>query len=183
MTLFNFHYHPFFKPFLVLLVIGQLAFALFSSGYTAPRHEGRIFATIGVKLGEQVDLSKLNEAAHYFGQTIIGWTKFPHFLEQMKAKATLPADVGFSAHMQERQNIVFTFTSVEPLTQDHLNGARDYLQSKLTEYNRSSSTGFTLSNVDYEILETTRSYASGALLTLIVSAGLVLVWIYGKFLL
>lgn len=168
------------KLLLILIIIGQLLFACFSSWYTAKSYEGKIYSTIGVELLGQQDLQKLNEAAHFFGQTIIGWTKFPNFEKQLKEKAGLPASGKLNARMQERQNIIFTVSSREPVTLDHLYKTKNYLQNKLIEYNESSSTGFTLSNLDYETAETTRPYPQGAGITLLIFAVLWIGWLYFK---
>ncbi|MFH1012870.1 MAG: hypothetical protein V1760_03940 [Candidatus Peregrinibacteria bacterium] len=162
------------KVLIGLILLGQLVFLMASPRYTAPSYEGRIYATIGVELIGNSDLHKLNEAAHFFGQTIIGWTKFPNFVKNLREKAGLSADADFSAHMQERQNIVFAVHSSKPVEATDLFEVKNYLQGKLVEYNESSSTGFMLSNLDYEQLETTRSYAFGAAVALALS---VLIWL------
>ena len=68
---------------LVIVLVGQILFAFMSPSFTEPSYEGRIYATTGVK-HKQEDLHKLNEAAHYFGQTMIGWLKFPNFLSDLQ---------------------------------------------------------------------------------------------------
>ena len=158
-----------FKVLFLLLFLGQLLFAAFGSFYTRPHYEGKIYATLGVEFFDKNDLHKLNEAAHYFGQTLIGWTKFPHFSQHLKEKAALPPDALFKAHMQERQNIIFTLNSKEPITSAHLVGTQAFIESELHEYNQKAGTRFMLSNVDYEERELTRSYTSGALFVLILS--------------
>lgn len=168
------------KSLALAIVLGQLVFALASTRYTAPRFEGRIYATIGVEMVNGSDLHKLNEAAHYFGQTIIGWSKFPHFTEDLQAKTGLPPSIGFSAHLQERQNIIFTVRSPQPVLPAQLFQVRNYLQGKLLEYNENSSTGFSLSNLDYEQADLTRGYFSGALFTLAFSLLLWAGWIFRR---
>lgn len=164
----------------LLIVMGQLAFALGSSFYTAPRFEGRIYATIGIRFKAGEDLHKLNEAAHYFGQTIIGWTQFPNFQNSLKNKAGLPSSSTFSAHLQERQNMVFVVQSKEPLKEDLLLKTKDYVQKKLDDYNRVSGTAFILTQLDYENRLLKRGYLSGALIALLASGILWAGWIYFK---
>lgn len=151
-----------FKILVAFILLGQLVFLGVSPRFTAPRFEGRIYATIAARSTPQTDLHKLNEAAHYFGQTIIGWTQFPNFLGELQKKTGLPGEFEFSAHMQERQNLVFTLDSAQSLTQAHLDVATDFLQNKLISYNRASHTGFAFTNLDYEIVMLTRSYLLGA---------------------
>ncbi len=155
------------KGLVIVLLVGQAVFVLGSSRYTAPRYVGKIFATVAIEMSERSDLHKLNEAAHYFGQTIIGWTKFPHFETDLKKEVALPADASLFAHLQERQNMVFTVSSSSPLLAEQLTGIAGVLQKKLDQYNAISKTGFRLSNVDYETLDLTRSYFSGAFITFI----------------
>lgn len=152
----------------VVVLIGQLIFAFASPSFTTPRYEGRIYATTGVR-HKQEDLHKLNEAAHYFGQTMIGWLKFPHFFSDLLKQVELPAESSVSAHIQERQNIIFTVESPAALKLESLIEVKDYIQGKLNDYNRVNQTEFVLTNVDYEQVEIKRSYAFGAAVTLIVT--------------
>ena len=151
---------------LVIALAGQILFAFFAPSFTAPSYEGRIYSTTAV-MHQQEDLHKLNEAAHYFGQTIIGWLKFPNFLPSLKASADLPADVSISAHIQERQNIVFIVRSKSPVKEAGLLEVKDFIQKKVDEYNSVSRTEFVLSNLDYELVKIQRSYGFGALATLL----------------
>lgn len=156
-------------PFLIAIVLfGQLVFAVFSADYTAPFYENRVFATTGIEYGGN-DLHKLNEGAHYFGQTMIGWTKFPSFRHALITDLDLPADTEINMHMQERQNTIFTLTTSDPIDFDQLEGAKNFLQAKIDEYNSNTNTKFVLTNVDYEQVEVSRSYGFGALITLILS--------------
>jgi hypothetical protein len=153
---------------LAFLLVGQITFGFMSGHYTTPYYEGRLFATTGIYF-DTADLHKLNEGAHYFGQTIIGWTKFPNFRADLLDFADLPYDTSVNMHMQERQNLVFTLTSKSPIDQAQLFGARDFLQSKLDEYNKNTNTKFILTNTDYEISENQRSYSLGAGFALMLS--------------
>jgi len=63
--------------------------------------------------------------------------------------------------------MVFTVSSSSPLLAEQLTGIAGVLQKKLDQYNAISKTGFRLSNVDYETLDLTRSYFSGAFITFI----------------
>ncbi len=153
---------------LALVAGGQAAFLALSGRFTAPRYEGRIFATTGV-MHESEDLHKLNEAAHYFGYTLIGWTKFPSFNGRAKAAASLPEDAVVGAYLQERQNIIFTVGSREPLRQEQLEGVRAFFQSEIDAYNALSQTRFVLSNSDYEVADVSKSYALGAIAVLLAS--------------
>jgi hypothetical protein len=150
------------------ILIGQLIFAGFSEQFVEPYYQSRFFATTSVKF-DGVDLHKLNEGAHYFAQTMIGWTKFPSFRHQLITLADLPADADINLRMQERQNIIFTLSTSEPVSFEALKISKDFLQSKIDEYNENSNTAFLLSNVDYEQTEVTRSYSFGSAVTLALS--------------
>ncbi|MFC1729828.1 hypothetical protein ACFL6I_05780 [candidate division KSB1 bacterium] len=153
---------------LALVVFGQIIFAIASESYTTPYYENRIFATTGIKFDGN-DLHKLNEGAHYFGQTMIGWTKFPNFKHALVSDVDLPVDTEINMHMQERQNIIFSLITKEPIDFDQLEGAKGYLQAKIDEYNTNANTQFILTNVDYEQAEISRSYGFGAMTTLLLS--------------
>ncbi len=167
---------------LLLIIVGQILFAITSPRFTEATYEGRIYATTGVQ-HKQEDLHKLNEAAHYFGQTIIGWLKFPSFLSDLKASVNLPADISVSAHIQERQNIIFTVSSLSTIENRALFGVKDYIQDKIDQYNAVSQTEFILTNLDYELVEIKRSYQFGAMVTLIATLviGLALIFIRKEF--
>lgn len=152
----------------VLVLAGQILFAAISHSFTEPRYEGRIYATTGVR-HKQEDLHKLNEAAHYFGQTIIGWLKFPHFYSDLSNTVSLPDGSSISAHIQERQNIIFVLQSPVPVKQEALIEVKDFIQGKLDAYNSVNQTEFVLSNLDYELVEIRRSYQFGATVALIAS--------------
>ncbi len=156
------------KLTVLFVVVGQIIFIFATPDYTKSHYENRIFATTGVE-HDTSDLSKLNEAAHYFGQTMIGWTKFPHFVGNMITKVGLPKGTTLNAHIQERQNIIFSITTPKSIDLALLKDAKDYLQSKIDEYNSNTRTRFILTNVDYDQIEIKRSYASGALITLILT--------------
>ena len=169
--------------FLVILaVLAQLIFLIFSGSYTTPRHDGKIYATTGIKF-QNNDLAKLNEAAHYFGQTMVGWTKFPNFKYDLISYADLPEDTRINMHAQERQNFIFTVTTNKPVGFDSLQEVKNFLQSKIDEYNSNTNTQFVLTNVDIEQVESVKTYAFGALITLLLSvtAGLALLFIRNEF--
>jgi hypothetical protein len=152
----------------ITLLAAQITFAFLSPRFTAPSYEGRIYATTGVK-HKQEDLHKLNEAAHYFGQTIIGWLKFPSFMPDLRKVVELPASAILSAHMQERQNLIYTLSSPEPVSKETLVAVKDFVQSKIDEYNASSQTQFVMTNLDYETVTLQKSYLFGAAVTLLFS--------------
>ena len=173
------------KPFqflLVVAIIGQFMFAIVSPKYTTPRYENKIFTTMGA-VYDNDDLHRLNEAAHYFGQTIVGWSKFPNFRSDLIDYAELPSDSGINMHVQERMNFVFTISTNEAIESNQLVDTKDFLQSKLDEYNSNTNTNFILSNIDYEQAEISRSYAFGALVTLLLSViiGLGLLFVRKEF--
>ncbi|MBU0577852.1 hypothetical protein KKF73_04785, partial [Patescibacteria group bacterium] len=134
---------------IALIIIGQVIFGLISSKFTTPHWENRIYATTGV-MHDTSDLHRLNEAAHYFGQTMIGWTKFPNFMKDLTTLTELPEGSSINAHIQERQNIIFTVYTPEPITMDKLLDVKDYIQYKMDEYNSVNRTLFVLSSLDYE---------------------------------
>lgn len=163
---------------IVLILLGQIVFAVISPRYTTASYENRIYSTTGV-MHKNEDLHRLNEAAHYFGQTIIGWTKFPHFMSDLSEYADLPEGSGINAHMQERQNMVFTVTTPEPIPMEKLMKAKDFLQSKMDEYNATNRTKFVLSSLDFEQAEIKKSYPFGAaaalIVSLVLSAGIIFI--------
>jgi len=156
------------KLLIILIIIGQVAFGLMSKNFTTPNFESKIYATIGVR-HDTSDLHKLNEAAHYFGQTMIGWTKFPNFMKDLSESTNLPDGSSMNAHIQERQNIIFTVYTAEPIEMEKLLDVKNYIQGKLDSYNSVNQTKFVLSNLDYEQLEIQKTYATGAGIALIVS--------------
>lgn len=158
---------------LIVLFVAQFIFLLFSGRYTTPKYEAMVFATTGI-LFDGADLHKLNEGAHYFGQTMIGWTKFPSFHSNLIKFTGLPEGSSINMHAQERQNFVFTIDTSEPIEFETLSSVKDFLQLQLDEYNEKTNTHFVLTNVDYEQLETTRNYWFGALFTLLLSGALAL---------
>lgn len=155
------------------VLLGQLLFAFLSPFYTEPFYENRVFATTGIEFDGN-DLHKLNEGAHYFGQTMIGWTKFPHFKSTLIEAAELPSETEVNMHMQERQNIILTLTTTSLIEFDQLQRAKDFLQGRMDEYNENTNTAFVLTNVDYEQIEVQRSYGFGALITLFLSGAFAL---------
>lgn len=162
--------------------MGQVVFAILSPRFTRTHYESRIFATTGIRF-DGSDLHKLNEGAHYFGQTMIGWTKFPNFQSDLIEFATLPAETGINMHMQERQNIILALATKEPIEFKKLEGAKDFLQTEMDEYSSKTNTKFILTNLDYEQTEIKRSYTFGALFTLLLSVaiGLAILFIRQEF--
>lgn len=150
----------------ILVVLGQVLFAAISTKFTTPHYESKIYATTGVQ-HDSSDLHRLNEAAHYFGQTMIGWTKFPNFYGNLSELAELPEGSSLNAHMQERQNIVFTVYSDEPIEFEQLIKVKDYIQYKMDEYNSVNRTEFILSSLDYEQIEVSKTYKFGATVALL----------------
>jgi len=163
---------------IILIVIGQIIFAILSPKFMSARYESRIYGTTGVS-HDNSDLHKLNEAAHYFGQTIIGWTKFPSFMENLKKEAHLPDDASLNAHIQERQNIIFTVYTSEQIDKSILTLVKDFIQEKMNEYNSTNKTQFVLSNLDYEQIKVQKTYTFGAItafaISLIIGIGLLFV--------
>jgi hypothetical protein len=174
-----FHYFPLL---FLLILIGQAAFAFYSPTYTKPHYESVIYATTGAKHRNE-DLHELNDAAHYFGQTIIGWTKFPNFVNDLFLTVKLPPEATLNAHMQERQNIIFTVSTNSPISRDDLINVKDYIQSKIDEYNKHTDTEFMLTNADYEQVEVIHTYFFGAIIALVISlaAGFAIVFIKEEF--
>ena len=153
---------------IILIIIGQVIFGIVSKNFTTPHWESRIYATTGVK-HDTSDLHRLNEAAHYFGQTMIGWTKFPHFMSDLSELTDLPEGSSVNAHMQERQNIIFTVYTPEPIAYEKLLDVKDYIQYKMDEYNNVNRTLFVLSSLDYEQIEVSKTYQFGAIVALLTS--------------
>jgi len=170
------------KLLIILIVIGQVIFGLMSKNFTTPYYENKIYATIGV-MHDSSDLHKLNEAAHYFGQTLIGWTKFPNFMNNLSKDAWLPEGSSVNAHMQERQNIIFTVYTPEAIEMDKLVSVKNHIQKKLDDYNLVNRTKFVLSSLDYEQAEVRKTYGYGAGLALLVSVvvGLAVLFVRREF--
>ncbi|MBI5412581.1 hypothetical protein HZA43_05445 [Candidatus Peregrinibacteria bacterium] len=155
-----------------LILVSQIAFALYAPTYTRDQYSAELFATIGIRY-DGTDLHKLNEGAHYFGQTIIGWTKFPSFMSEAIRFAELPEGSTVSAHMQERQNIVFQMDAPVVITPENVQKIEQFINNKLAAYNKVANVHIELENVDSEIVNGHRSYMSGAaiFLTLALVAG------------
>ena len=158
---------------------GQILFWPFSGAYSASRYESRMFATTGAWFNT-TDLHALNDAAHYFGQTMIGWTKFPSFSANLIDFAKLPTDTGVNLHMQERQNVVLTLTTKEPIDQGQIVLAKNFLQSMMDEYNKNTNTKFMLTNIDYELSEVQRSTLTGSAFALVLSIALGAAYLFLK---
>ncbi len=153
---------------LILIIVGQLIFVFYSPKYLKTSYTSRIYATTGVK-HKQEDLHKLNEAAHYFGQTIIGWLKFPSFMEDLSSAVELPEGSSISAHIQERQNLIFNLNSTKAIEEGTLFEVKEFVQRKIDEYNSVSQTEFILTNFDYEQITQTNTYKFGAMVVFFLS--------------
>lgn len=165
------YYKTYGKFLFSLILIGQISFAFFSKTYTKAHFENRIFFTTGIVF-DGSDLHKLNEAAHYFGQTMIGWTKFPNFKKQLLESIDLPLDTGINMHVQERQNMIFTLSTHSPIKFDQLKKTKSYLEGKIDEYNKNTNTQFVMTNLDYEQSKIEKNYLFGSVMTLILSIAL-----------
>lgn len=177
------HYQSELLFVLLVIVVGQLLFALTSHAFTKRSFDNRIYATTGIMHEDTSDLQKLNEAAHYFGQTMIGWTKFPHFMEDLIQTAGLPEGSTLNGHMQERQNIIFTVNTPVAIDPGKIITIKDFIQGKMDDYNELNKTKFVLSNLDYEQVELQKTYRFGATVSLIASVvlGLGLLFIRKEF--
>lgn len=172
----------FLTSLIVLTVLGQIVFAALSSAYMKPFYENRVFATTGIQF-DGSDLHKLNEGAHYFGQTMIGWTKFPSFTRSLLKELDLPVQSSLNMHMQERQNIILTLKTSDLIAYEKLYEVKDYLQDRIDEYNSNTNTRFVLTNVDYEQIEVRRGYLMGSIATFILTtvAALMLAFVRREF--
>jgi len=153
---------------LILVVLGQILFYVYSPKYITPYFENKIFATTGVK-HDASDLHKLNESAHYFGETIIGWTKFPNFTKDLITEVKLPEETIFTASIQERQNMVYTIKTPTEIEMEQLKKIKEYIQSQINKYNSQTNTQFLLTNIDYSQTEVSNHYVIGLLVSLIIS--------------
>ena len=153
---------------LIFVLIGQAVFAFFGKTYTRTSYQSKIYATMAVK-HDSSDLHKLNEAAHYFGDTMIGWIKFPHFMENLKTKVDLPDDVYMTASHQERQNLIFVLHSPTQIELEKVVNVKDLIQGEIDKYNEKSNTGFVFSNLDYEQITIQRDYKFGAAIIFVLS--------------
>lgn len=164
-------FKSYLKPLFIFIIGGQIIFAAFASSYTTPHYEGKIFFTTGIVF-DGSDLHKLNEGAHYFGQTMIGWSKFPNFKKGLIEAAGLPSSTGINMHVQERQNMIFTVSDDAVIGLESLKKVKAYLESQMADYNEKTNTQFVMSNVDYSTAEIKRSYGFGAALTFVLSLAL-----------
>lgn len=153
----------------ILIVLGQLAFFVMSSNFTAMSYEGRIYVTNGVRHAVGDQLYSDQQAAHFFNETIIGWLRFPNFQPEAREYANLPNDAALGGYLQERQNAIFTVSSVEQLEETQLVNVQEFIQNRLDEYNAQNDTKYFLSNPDYEIVPVQKSYQFGAAVALLVS--------------
>ncbi|QQR84146.1 hypothetical protein IPJ72_03065 [Candidatus Peregrinibacteria bacterium] len=170
-------YRFYINLFLTLCVLGQIGFYFYSPTFTQPVYEARLFTTTGILFEDGKDLHWLNESAHYFSETIIGWARFPHFKDELVAFAGLPTDSQLSIYKQERQNMITSLRSSMPISDDQMHLVRTFIQSKMDEYNTASRTSYRLVGEDIDHLIQKQSYATGALFALAISFVLtILVW-------
>lgn len=160
---------------LILVLLGQLLFLLWSPRFLTVNYSNQIFVTTGVK-HKQEDLHKLNEAAHYFGETMIGWMKFPNFMADLNESVPLPEGSAMHGQLQERQNMIFVLNTPSPIELEDLRKVKAFIQSKIDDYNEVSQTEFVLTNVDYNQLEEKKTYAFGAVVVLAFTLILALAW-------
>lgn len=173
-------YKSYLSFVIILILAGQVLFGLSSAKYTQPHYESKIFFTTGIVF-DGSDLHKLNEGAHYFGQTMIGWSKFPNFRSDLMKAVDLPDDSSIYMHVQERQNMIFVIsTDSAPIDSEKLSGVKDFLQNKMNEYNQNTNTQFVMTNIDYDQATIQKSYSFGALMTLILSSALAIGLIFLK---
>ena len=152
-----------------LIVLGQIVFFAVSNEFTQMSYEGRIYVTNGVGHREDDDLHSLQNAAHYFNETVIGWMRFPSFQPQVKEFAGLPEDAVVGGYMQEHQNVIFTVSSAQNMEVSQLEKVRDFIHLKLDDYNTRNDTGYYLTNPDYEVVTVQKSYRFGAAVALLVA--------------
>ena len=81
----------------------------------------------------------------------------------------MPDDSVVNAHKQERQNIIFTVYTYEPIEMDRLVSVKNHIQKRLDDYNTVNRTKFVLSSLDYEQVEVRKTYGTGSGIALIVS--------------
>lgn len=160
---------------LFITLFAQLIFFFYSPNFTEVSYTNRIFATTGVR-HEQEDLQKLNEAAHFFGETMIGWLKFPSLMADLHDAVDLPEGSAISAQLQERQNIIFVLSTPTSLELDKLIETKNFLQSKIDAYNEVGQTKFILTNFDYDQVKNQRSYQFGAIVIFIASLVFAVTW-------
>lgn len=158
-----------------IIILGQLVFLVLSPRFLQISYSNEVFATIGVQENQE-NLQSLSEAANQFGQTMTGWLKFPNFMTNLSKQVSLPEGSSISAHLQERQNIIFTLTTSKEISSEALIKVKDYLQTQIDNYNKVSQTEFILTQIDYSQSKIQKTYAFGAGVTivicLILSAGI-----------
>lgn len=159
----------------IIIIVGQLLFLALSPRFLQANYSNQIFATIGVQENQE-NLQSLSEASNQFGQTMTGWLKFPNFMNNLSKEVSLPEGSGISAHLQERQNIIFTLTTPSEISPEALTKVKDYLQKQIDDYNAVSQTEFVLTQIDYSQAKIQKTYGFGAgvtlIITLILSAGI-----------
>jgi len=166
-----------FSIALILLVLGQLFFLVYSPRFLKVDYNNQIFVTTGVR-HEQEDLHRLNEAAHYFGETMIGWMKFPSFMSDLVSAVDLPEGSRMHGQLQERQNMIFVLNTPSPIELEVLEGVKDFVQTKIDAYNEVGQTEFVLANVDYLQTEERKTYGFGASIVFFVTLILGLAWAF-----
>ena len=153
---------------LILIILGQLIFFILSPRFLEVSYSNRIYGTVGVQENQE-NLQSLSEAAHQFGQTLMGWLKFPSFMEQLSQTVELPQGASISAYQQERQNIIITLMTPQPIEEETLVQVEVYIQNKIEAYNQVSQTEFILTQLDFEQVKLQKTYSFGAGVTLVIS--------------
>lgn len=103
-----------------------------------------IFTTIA---NESASSSQENEqAATYFGETVMGWFRNPAFLDKIEQKAETKGSL--SAHKQERQNLIIELDSDSKENNTRLAKATlDVLKAEIEFFNQNTKNKFTLLNL------------------------------------
>lgn len=162
----------------LILALGQLVFFLVSPKFLQVSYENRIYTTMGFE-NSQVPPSEMGDlrqavggqadAAQQFGQTLMGWLKFPNFMARLSEVVPLPIGSNISSHPQERQNMIITLNTPEEIKLETLMAVKDYLQAKIDEYNKVSQTNYLMTQLDFEQAKLQKTYSFGASVTLIIT--------------
>lgn len=121
----------------VFLILGLLGgYAAAEKKYSTPTYSVTLFSTL-VSRDKNSDVSSREQASTYFGESIIGWTLSPNFTDSL--------GFGVGARKQERQNIVFQFSSVsEAEGKNRAKIFQEKISEKLEKYNTQSQSDFLL---------------------------------------
>ncbi|MBU0667915.1 hypothetical protein KJ951_00865 [Patescibacteria group bacterium] len=135
-----------------ITVLAGMATTLYALVKSPGNYDATIFISVGIQQTDTTGSYDDVRAADQFTETIQGWMKNPALIDRIKKQTKL--DFGLSAHKQEKQNIVITFSA-------HSNDDADKIAStviselikEVSVYNQAVKGNFRLAISDYSVTE------------------------------